>query len=419
MTQTRRMLAIAAQMLALATPCWSAQGVVVEAGTNKPLTGATVMLGGQHQITGSDGVFSLPGVGLLSIRAIGHVRHEQRLTSEDERVQVRLPAFKPKALYLSAHGIANGVLRQQALDLIAQTELNALVIDFKDDRGQSPHHSAAAQSAGLEQPNKPMVSDMPALMASLKARHIYLIARIVVFKDAPLAALHPEWTVTKADGSPWKDREGQGWIDPSRTQAWKRTLDAAAEAADLGFDEIQFDYIRFPDAPGLRFQVANTRVNRVTAINAFLDAARIRLSGHNVFLAADIFGYVIWNQNDTGIGQDLVSIARRVDYVSPMLYPSGFTHGIPGQRDPVAAPFVVVDRSLRLARQRTGLGAEHFRPWLQAFRDYAFDRQHFGQWEIRQQIEAAEDAGSNGWMLWNAQNRYSPGGLMGCDKDRH
>lgn len=412
-----RSIAVAAQMLAGAAVCWSAQGVVIEAGTHRPLAGAVVMLEGQQQITAADGAFSLPGVGLLSVRAMGHTRHAQRIASEAEHVLVSLPVLKPKALYLSAHGVASAVLREQALDLIARTELNALVIDFKDDRGQSPHHSPAAENAGLSLPRKPMVSDMAALVASLKARGIYLIARIVVFKDEPLATLHPEWAVTKADGTPWKDREGLGWIDPSRMQAWKRTLDVAEEAAELGFDEVQFDYVRFPDAPGLRFQVANTRENRVKAINAFLDAARSRLARHNVFVAADIFGYVIWNENDVGIGQDLAAIAKRVDYVSPMLYPSGFTFGIPGQRDPVAAPFVIVDRSLRLALRRTGLGADHFRPWLQAFRDYGFDRRHFGEWEVRQQIEAAEGAGSDGWMLWNAQNRYQPGGLKTEDAD--
>jgi hypothetical protein len=395
----------------LAASCLAAEGVVADAATGAPIAGASVMLSGRGQLTNADGAFSLPGTGELSVRAIGHMRHNCEVTADTAPLHIRLPALKPKALYLSAHGVASAVLREQALALIGRTELNALVIDIKDDRGASPHHSDAAARAGIDQPHKPMVPDMAGLMAALKARRLYLIARIVTFKDEPLATAHPEWAVRRADGSPWKDREGLGWIDPSRPQAWARALDMAAEAAELGFDEIQFDYVRFPDAPGLRFKADNTRANRVAAINAFLDAARHRLAPYNVFLSADIFGYVIWNDNDTGIGQELASIAQRVDYVSPMLYPSGFTFGIPGQDNPVAAPFVIVDRSLRLALKKTGLAPVHLRPWLQAFRDYGFDRRHFGEWEIRQQIEAAEGVGTQGWMLWNAQNRYEAAGI--------
>jgi hypothetical protein len=130
-----------------------------------------------------------------------------------------------------------------------------------------------------------------------------------------------------------------------------------------------------------------------------------------VFLAADIFGYVCWNLDDTGIGQMLERLVPHVDYLSPMLYPSGFHVGIPGCPDPVAHPYEIVYRSLDRAKQRTGLPPVRFRPWLQAFRDYAFDRRPFTGKEIRQQIRAAQDFGANGWMLWNPNNIYSAEGL--------
>jgi hypothetical protein len=176
--------------------------------------------------------------------------------------------------------------------------------------------------------------------------------------------------------------------------------------SSLGFDEIQFDYVRFPDRRGVVFGVANNEANRVAAISGFIAAARQRLAPYNVFLSADLFGYVAWNQNDTDIGQTLASVAPNVDYISLMLYPSGFQFGIPGYRNPVANPYETVHLTLKRASQRTGLAPVHFRPWLQAFKDYAFDKRHFTKDEIKAQVRASEQFGSSGWMLWNPRNAY-------------
>ena len=188
-------------------------------------------------------------------------------------------------------------------------------------------------------------------------------------------------------------------------------MELAQQAARAGFDEIQFDYVRFPDAAGLRFAQPNTRANRTAAIVGFLAAARDGLARYNVFVAADIFGYVCWNLDDTAIGQQLETLSAPLDYISPMLYPSGFTWGLPGCTNPVADPAQIVRRSLAEAKQRTGLAGVRFRPWLQAFRDYAFDRRTFDAGAIRAQTKAADDAGTDGWMLWNPRNRYDAADL--------
>jgi len=188
-------------------------------------------------------------------------------------------------------------------------------------------------------------------------------------------------------------------------------VDVAVEAARLGFDEIQFDYVRFPDAVGLRFAAPSTQASRVAAIGDLMREARRRLAPYNVFLSADVFGYVCWNPDDTLIGQRLEDLAPLVDYLSPMLYPSAFQFGIPGHRDPVAHPSEIVRKSLDEAQRRTGLPGVRFRPWLQAFKDYAFDRRVFGADEIQRQIQGAERAGSGGWMLWNPRNDYAATGL--------
>lgn len=403
---------LGAWLLLVSLSAAALDGVVRDAATALPIAGATVVAGDASSHTDDQGRFDL-GATLqarrIAARAPGYARHEQSVPASGPLVMTLAP-LRPKALYLSAYGVGNASLRGEAVRLIGRTELNALVIDVKGDRGVVPYRSAAVQAAGVTQPFV-TVADMPALLKTLRAQVRYLIARIVVFKDDPLAAAQPQWAVHTARGALWRDREGLRWIDPFRRDAWERHLALAEEAAQLGFDEVQFDYLRFPDATGLVFSEPDTEQRRVAAINGFLDAARQRLRRYNVFVAADIFGYVTWNRNDTHIGQQLEAIAPHVDYLSPMLYPSGYQFGIPGHRNPVAVPYDIVYESLQRAQQRSGLPGLRFRPWLQAFRDYAFDRRIFGAHEIRQQIRAAEASGSNGWMLWNPHNRYSDDGL--------
>lgn len=398
----------------LILPCaFALEGRVVDEANGQPLPYAHVVQGGTVARADAQGRFLLPDGGWepVSARAIGYRRGSVDLPKlASQPLQLALAAVTPKALYLSPYGIADSRLRGDALRLAAETELNALVIDIKGDASVLPHASAAWEAAGLGA-QQPTVRDFPALLRPLRERGLYLIARVVVFKDQRLAYAHPQWAVRDAQGEIWHDREGLAWIDPMRTEAWAYALAVAEEAAQMGFDEVQFDYLRFPDATDLRFARPTTESARVEAIGGFLDAARARLAPYNVFVSADVFGYICWNQNDTQIGQRLESLAGRVDYLSPMLYPSGFTFGIPQHRDPVAVPYEIVHHSLARALQRTSLPGVRFRPWLQAFRDYAFDRREFGAREIRAQIDAAEAVGSHGWMLWNAGNRYHADGL--------
>ena len=397
--------------LCAALPAFALDGVVVDAATGAPIAGAHVVHDGTPISADAQGRFHVEGTpARVSVRAAGYLRRELAVAEADTQLRVALPPFRPKALYLTPYGAASAELRGNALRLVEQTELNALVIDMKGDASLLPHASAAWREAGLGEPH-PTVRDMGALVRELKARGLYLIARVVVFKDDRLVQAHPEWAVRDGAGAIWRDRERLAWIDPTRREAWALALGVAEEAARMGFDEVQFDYVRFPDTTGVHFAQPNTQAMRTATIGAFLDAARARLARYNVFIAADVFGYICWNRDDTHIGQQLESLAPRLDYVSPMLYPSGFTFGIPGHPNPVAAPYAIVYQSLARALERTGLPGVRFRPWLQAFRDYGFDRREFGDHEIRAQIDAAEAHGTDGWMLWNAGNRYDADGL--------
>ncbi len=388
-------------------------GRVVGSTTGKPLSGAFVTLGDTVVRTNTDGVFHISGEGgMLGVRAYGHLRKQvpvSRLGASD--IQVTLDWFKPKALYLSFYGIGNRGLREAALRLIRNTELNALVIDVKGDRGMIAYRSAIPLAAQVGAQSLITIPDLSGLVKSLHDQGIYAIARIVVFKDNLLALSRPDLAVHYAGGGIFRDREHLAWTDPFNKEVWDYNIAVAVEAAKAGFDEIQFDYVRLPDARGLSYEMPWTLANRVSAIDGFLAAARRALVPYNVFLGVDIFGYVIWNLDDTKIGQMLPNIVGIADYVCPMLYPSCFQFGIPGYRNPVQHPYEIVNLSLMRALERTHVPSIRFRPWIQAFRDYAFGGKRFGGPEIRTQINAAQKAGSDGWMLWNPNNRYSEDGL--------
>ena len=395
-------------------------GKVVDFFTGKPLKGAVIVANhnGNHndhiEQTDENGIFCIKSNGnKVAVRAYGYLRAEQVIIPSlgPTPQEIKLYPFTPKALYLSFYGIGERSLRESAVKLIEDTELNALVIDVKGDRGMIPYKSSIPLASEVGAQKIRTVRDVSGLVTALKEKHIYTIARIVVFKDNLLALKMPDLSVKTRRGEIWHDRENLAWIDPFKKEAWDYNIQIAIEAAQYGFDEIQFDYVRFPDAPDVRFSMPNTGENRVKAICGFLMEAKERLKPYNVFLSADIFGYVCWNLNDTFIGQKLEDLIAHIDYLSPMLYPSGFQYGIPGYRIPVANPYEIVYLSLKRAQERSRLSSVRFRPWLQAFKDYAFDRRYFNGTEIRRQIKAAEEFGSHGWMLWNPCNNYSRDGL--------
>ncbi|EKD34700.1 MAG: hypothetical protein ACD_75C02229G0002 [uncultured bacterium] len=393
----------------------AATGRVIDDTTNLPLPGATVTLNRAEVVLSDDnGLFRIDyPLNHVGARAPGFTRAEMTVTAESsaQPVELRLKPIRPKALYLTVYGVNSRIIRGKALELVDGTELNALVIDMKGDRGIIPYPSDIPLAADIGAQKLRLVKDIKGLIRSLKEKGIYTIARIVVFKDDILGSARPDLAVRTTAGAIWRDRENLIWVDPSKKEVWDYNIAIAIEAAQNGFDEIQFDYVRFPDRRGLKFDIANTEENRIGKIDGFLTEARKKLLPYNVFLAADIFGYVAWNLDDTQIGQKIDRLAPAVDYISLMLYPSGFHLGIPKYRNPVANVYKTVYLSLKKAQERTRLPTVRFRPWLQAFRDYAFDRRPFSGIEIREQIKAAEDFGSDGWMLWNPRNSYIPDGL--------
>lgn len=400
-------------MVSISNPAVAYTGRVLDGSTGIPVEDAIVTLVNSTVSTNHEGVFEINGKGdSIGFRAYGYTRESLPVSEFSEgRRDVLLAPFQPKALYLSFYGIGNAKLRQAALGLIDTTELNAVVVDVKSERGMLAYRSSVALSEKIGAQQIITIPDPKGLLDRLHREHIYAIARIVVFKDDPLAAARLDLAIKRSSGIPFKDQEDLGWTDPFSGEAWDYNIAIARDAASLGFDEIQFDYVRFPEDSGLEFSMPNTMENRLDAITGFLNKAREELTPFNVFLAADIFGYVMWNSDDTHIGQRLKELSSVVDYISPMLYPSCFQFGIAGYSLPVAHPYEIVFRSLQAGQERSDIAPIRFRPWLQAFRDYGFDRRLFGRTEIKAQIAAADDFGADGWMLWNPHNLYTPEGL--------
>lgn len=404
----RFLILIGAMFWAAAAPAY--EGKVMDAATGSPIEAAVVTLGDQAVRTDKQGAFRLEGSGeKLKLRAAGYTRREIA-TAElgSPGAAIALTPFTVKGLYLTVYGIANAKLRGDALNTIERNHLNALVIDVKGDRGFIPFRVDLPLAEQIGAQNTILVKDMKSLLASLKEKNLYLIARIVVLKDDLLARARPDLAVKKGGGV-YTDRENLRWVDPFSREVWDYNIAIAKIVAELGFDEVQFDYVRFPDTRGGAFSKSATEESRTQAITGFLEAAYRALTPYNIMVAADIFGYVSWNTDDTDIGQKIAPITKVVDVVSPMLYPSGYHLGIPGYSNPIEHPYQIVYLSLKRAQERTGASPLHFRPWLQAFRDYAFHGGDFKEERMRIQIEASDDFGASGWMFWNPRNIYPDG----------
>ena len=300
----------------------------------------------------------------------------------------------------------------QLIDVAKRTEVNALVIDVKDDRGFLLYRSNVplARAVGADT-NRPMSAKrLRAILDTMRAHEIFPIARIVVAKDPLLAQAKTEWAVKrKSDGSPWLDKNGRPWLDPHHGEIWAYAGDIGTEAIELGFGEVQFDYVRFPDEPRLireaTFPLAQGRV-RARVIREQLGYLRGRFAPRKVPMAIDVFGLTATDSTDMGIGQQWEQFVDQADVVLPMTYPSHYAPGTYGLGNPNAHPYAVLDHSLRDARRRSAgvAGAGEILPWYQ---DFTLGPPRYEAEHVRAQIQAGYDNGVRGWMLWNPGSRYT------------
>lgn len=289
------------------------------------------------------------------------------------------------------------------------TEINAFVIDLKDEFGLNFHSKDPVLQRN--EGTQVKVPDLKTVVDSIRAHGILPIARIVVFKDSVTARMNPDHTIRKQDGTPWRDKKGLTWVNPYANSIWEYNMRVAEEAARMGFAEVQFDYIRFPEPyPSLPKQVfpeQNGR-NKPQVLADFLSEARARMSKLGVRTTADIFGLVTTVGGPLEVGQLWEPIAKSVDVILPMTYPSHYPHGSFGIARPNAEPYEVVHIAISRARERNeklGLTGERVRPWVQAF---SIGAPKYGPEQIQAQKRAIYDSGFDGWVLWEPGSRYDP-----------
>ncbi|MCM1104693.1 MAG: putative glycoside hydrolase [Clostridium sp.] len=337
------------------------------------------------------------------------------------------PDFRVHGIYVTA-AVAGLDRIHDLIALADETEINAFVIDIKDDLGRVtyPMDTPIVQQIGS---SATYIPDIESLVAECKAHGIYLIARIVTFKDPYLAKAMPEYALHEADGTVFLDNSGLAWVNPYERGVWDYMLEIAAEAARIGFDEIQFDYIRFSTDSGMERVVFGENAGDLTKtdiINAFTDYAYETLSPYAVSVSADVYGTIIDNPIDRRIvGQDYASMASQLDVICPMVYPSHYGAGVYRIDIPDAEPYRTVSSALNASRaeldqygrdtiyavSENGMPSIcRVRPWLQAF-TATWVRGHieYGREQIQAQLDAVRDAGYDEWLLWNATVKYDAG----------
>ena len=312
--------------------------------------------------------------------------------------------------------IAGSPYLDELLALTDNTELNAVVVDIKNDEGHLTYQSDGGTAAEIGACAR-YIPDLPGLVETLKAHELYTIARISAFKDPVLAGARPELALCYQNGSPVSEGGGPAWVNPYEPKVWNYLEEIALDAAAAGFDEVQFDYVRFPTGKStdqVDYGPSAGDRSKADAVAGFLESITAALHAKNVLVSADVFGAVIDSNTDAAlIGQDYTRLAGIVDYICPMIYPSHYSSGAFGLEVPDQAPYETVLGALLkskavLAGQEAGV-----RPWLQDFTaTWVPGHLDYGAEELRAQIQAVYNAGYTDWLLWNGKNQYTAGGLL-------
>lgn len=365
----------------------------------------------------TDGIRVIEGVGPNQDRTVSI-----RIVGENNPAKPGRIPTKVRGIYISGRMAGSTGAFMDILDSAEGSEINTVVIDLKDDEGRI--------TCALDTPTvteidacRPYIEDIGGLITSLKERGLYVIARVVAFRDPWLAEQKPEWSLHKADGSQYRDRSGLAWINPYREEVWDYLVEVGTAAKDLGFDEVQFDYVRFCTESSVQdvvFDDAETKGrSRTDVITEFVTYAYEKLASQGLYVSADVFGTIIGSEIDAkAVGQDYTELAKHLDYICPMIYPSHYGAGNFGIEKPDTDPYGTVLGALMQSREELEAAAEAdghvssqaiVRPWLQDFTaSYLGEGNYipYGADEVAAQIRAVKEAGYDEWLLWSAANRY-------------
>lgn len=348
-------------------------------------------------------------------------KNNDKNTNENK---VEYPKDGVKGIYVTSNS-TQGAKMDELVKFIKDSNLNTMVIDVKDDTG----NITMKLNTGNKQVDKNTLDivDGKKLLKKLHDNNIYPIARIVTFKDTKLANEHPEWTFRNSDGSVWTNGKGDSFVNPFMKEVWKYDIDVAKAAAKAGFQDIQFDYVRFPEgfenqADSLTYnkgEYKNSKMSsgdqRVDTITKFLEYANKELKPMGVNVSADVFGYSALVENAPGIGQSFPKISKNVDAISSMIYPSHWSNGDFGLQAPDTEPYKTVNRYIQKENSlldTLGKDKPISRPWIQDFTASYLGAGNYIEYDakaISEEVQALKDNGVNEFLLWNAGNDYTEG----------
>ncbi|MDQ7814682.1 MAG: putative glycoside hydrolase [Patescibacteria group bacterium] len=319
-----------------------------------------------------------------------------------------------RGIYWTAH--TAGTSRADSLLAYASSShLNTVVIDLKLDDGTLAFAPLDPEFKELY-PVDPVIDDLDALLDRLGEQGIYRIARIAVMRDKTFGELHPEIALRDPSGGTWRDNTGMQWLDPAAPEVAEYALALAHEAYRRGFDEIQFDYVRFASdgrLSAIRYPIYDGKQTKAEVMRDFFQRVGGTLQEEKIPVSFDLFGLTYCTTDDLNIGQRLADVYPFADFLSPMAYPSHYANGFEGFANPALYPYEVVKRTLEkgiemLKVTDPDLDPDEFRkksrPWIQDFDIGA----NYDAAKVKAQIKASRDAGASGWLIWNARNVYTP-----------
>jgi hypothetical protein len=318
------------------------------------------------------------------------------------------------AVYFTSWAAGTPSFQKQIFSLLIATgtQLNSVVIDIKDYTGRigyvvndPRYNDPIIDSIGSAQDRIPNIEQF---IAALHAKGVYVIGRIQSFEDPFVVNVHPEWAVKNVNGTLWKDAGGAYWIDPNNKDAWAYLVAIAKQGYDVGFDEINFDYVRFPSDGSVKtaaYDMLATTTKAVVITN-FFSYLHDQLSPLGIPISADIFGQVTSDTGDMGIGQHFEDVLPYFDFVDPMVYPSHYINGFDGYANPAEHPYEIISFALDHAVSRAVAASStstKIRPWLQGFDLGAVYTPNM----LKAEMQATADAGLNSWLVWNAGSVYT------------
>jgi hypothetical protein len=391
-------------------------GIVTDA-AGTPIAGARVAAANAsaESVTEADGTFRLTGGTDVTEVLISAPGYAEKAANVDlsRKVAAALDAEKIKAVYANLGVLSDPERWNRLIEIADTTEVNSIVIDVKQDTiyygTQVPFYR---DIEGMITP----IFDPVELLAELETHGIYSIARVVVFKDPIVAESRPDLAVRdEVTGEPWLDMNGTPWVNAFNQELWEANADLGAELARLGFDEVQYDYIRFPSDGDLRtadFGNDYSEEKRRAAITGAVALGSERVRAAGAAFSIDLFPIIALLGDDQGIGQTLQDLTPLADYVSLMIYPSHFEVGnIPVDGHPNDFPAETVTYTLQQSQKWAPGTMRKMRPWLQDFTYPLEGYSEYGPAEVRTQIDAAEAQGVSGWLLWNAAGEFQVSAL--------